>query len=750
MRFWLVLFITNFAFISCATPLSDLSAPSPRRLPSAAQEQDLERLSRPDRPRNQRWWALYQLAQQAQLKGEAARACELFAELAAEPLFRLNEVARLRAYQSCPLENSEALAQLGDLDWSSMAPWMRAEALDAALRLAEFQKNKEKIMELAFEKSKANLPQAEKVALTQRALEMAQALGHREQKQSFQARIYQLAPRLNPQPRTEDFLTIAHDFRRAREFDQARSFYSRVVEGRRHSRTEKISALRGIRTAYKNERRMEDYLKATDHLARFVEEAFLKDRRNRQLQKSYHDIQLEAARSHWTHNRLSQAQATLNQVIERLQGQYPLHEVYWIFGRMAEEKQEFAQALDWYQKALAEKSVPAEFRERLLWFKAWNLRKLNQGDAAIDTFDELLKITNSDFQRARYRFWLARSLEQNENPKRAKEEYERLLVEDPLGYYGLMAFRQLGHPVRPASQKPRELSISSRLGASREQDPLAEILDQPLVEWLISVNENDLAKAYLDGVSKTLSRQTDSTPRSHNPESPESLQSQEEFAELAWMTLFKYYALAGQYLSLYEAIGRRPAEQRQNILNKSPQLLFPRPHLNSVQKWAQHFSVAPELIYSVMRQESAFNPRARSHADAFGLMQLLPSVAQRTAHQLANNPNSPQRVNIPYAETEDLFDPDINIALGAAHLRELFDRQDNRFILAVASYNASERALRGWLKTRYRGDTLEFIEDIPYAETQSYVRLVMRNYIFYQWMLSPRASIPFPEYLLEI
>ena len=141
-----------------------------------------------------------------------------------------------------------------------------------------------------------------------------------------------------------------------------------------------------------------------------------------------------------------------------------------------------------------------------------------------------------------------------------------------------------------------------------------------------------------------------------------------------------------------------------------------------------------------MRQESAFNPDARSHMDAFGLMQLIPQVAKASARANAIN----------YKKPEDLYKPHINIPLGSAHLRKLWDHYNGQLVLTVASYNASQKAIAGWLKTRFRGDSLEFIEDIPYEETRNYVKLVLRNMITYQAISSSKNGVEFPEWALRI
>ena len=67
----------------------------------------------------------------------------------------------------------------------------------------------------------------------------------------------------------------------------------------------------------------------------------------------------------------------------------------------------------------------------------------------------------------------------------------------------------------------------------------------------------------------------------------------------------------------------------------------------------------------------------------------------------------------------------------------------------AAAYNASERAIESWLKTRLKEDSLEFIEDIPYDETRSYVKLVIRNFIFYSRLKEPAKKLAFPSWCLD-
>lgn len=182
------------------------------------------------------------------------------------------------------------------------------------------------------------------------------------------------------------------------------------------------------------------------------------------------------------------------------------------------------------------------------------------------------------------------------------------------------------------------------------------------------------------------------------------------------------------------------SQMRDYIIANHPKMLYPMPYSETVDDSATRFGVEPELIYAIMRQESTFNPRARSPMDAFGLMQILPQVAARTAKANA----------IPYHSADQLYDPQVNIPTAAAYLRKLWDRYDGDVVLTIASYNARSSAINSWLKTRYDGNTLDFIEDIPYDETRDYVKLVLRNLITYQLLDNSANTMHFPESTLKI
>jgi soluble lytic murein transglycosylase len=111
---------------------------------------------------------------------------------------------------------------------------------------------------------------------------------------------------------------------------------------------------------------------------------------------------------------------------------------------------------------------------------------------------------------------------------------------------------------------------------------------------------------------------------------------------------------------------------------------------------------------------------------AVGLMQLLPTTAQRVLKQLPEFQNG---------QPFDLTDPKTNTLAGACYLRDLLGRYNNNLAHAVAAYNAGENAVDKWISRRQKiADMPYFIEFIPFAETKTYVQRVLRNYYNIKWI----------------
>ncbi|KAA9002688.1 murein transglycosylase [Affinibrenneria salicis] len=156
--------------------------------------------------------------------------------------------------------------------------------------------------------------------------------------------------------------------------------------------------------------------------------------------------------------------------------------------------------------------------------------------------------------------------------------------------------------------------------------------------------------------------------------------------------------------------------------------------------WRDEFRRATEdkginqsYAMAIARQESAWNPQARSPVGASGLMQLMPRTAQHTAEM--NNIGG-------YLNSSQLFDPQTNITLGTAYLDYVYQMFGRNRILASAAYNAGPSRVNRWLESSAgRIDAVAFIESIPFSETRGYVKNVLAYDVFYRHFLHQPASV---------
>lgn len=161
------------------------------------------------------------------------------------------------------------------------------------------------------------------------------------------------------------------------------------------------------------------------------------------------------------------------------------------------------------------------------------------------------------------------------------------------------------------------------------------------------------------------------------------------------------------------------------------ELRFPMPFLATYRRFGFDANLTTPFLLAITRQESAFNPRAVSSAGARGLMQLMPATARHVAG----------RVRVRLASTDDLFDPNTNVRLGAHHLAALMNRYGNHRALAAAAYNAGETRVARWRKGAAGMATDVWIERIPFQETRDYVKGVIAFHHIYSRLLGNPAPV---------
>lgn len=149
-------------------------------------------------------------------------------------------------------------------------------------------------------------------------------------------------------------------------------------------------------------------------------------------------------------------------------------------------------------------------------------------------------------------------------------------------------------------------------------------------------------------------------------------------------------------------------------------LMYPLAFWPVVESVSKRFDLDPFLILSIIREESRFEPEARSPAGAIGLMQLMPSTASRLI----------KKANLEMKQYKDLKDIKTNIGIGTFYMKELL-KDFQSMAAAIAAYNAGEERVRNWVTAGNYRSVDEFIEDIPYDETRDYVKKVLTTYLNY-------------------
>jgi len=171
------------------------------------------------------------------------------------------------------------------------------------------------------------------------------------------------------------------------------------------------------------------------------------------------------------------------------------------------------------------------------------------------------------------------------------------------------------------------------------------------------------------------------------------------------------------------ALGRTPDELRLYTLR------FPLHHDQTIRREAAKNGVDPAWMAAEIRAESVFNPKARSAANALGLMQLVPATGMAVA----------RRIGLPWTGADSLYDPDTSIAIGTAYMRQLLDTYGGKPYFAIAGYNAGPTPMLRWQSQRPGMDPDFWIETISYRETREYVARVLAFSTLYDWRLNGNA-----------
>ncbi len=352
----------------------------------------------------------------------------------------------------------------------------------------------------------------------------------------------------------------------------------------------------------------------------------------------------------------------------------------------------------------------APFRAGLLLYKE------GRYDEAISAFRSARSLADDADDVARSRLWLAKAERGAGHSGEALTILQELAETDPDGYYGLRAAALLGRPA-PSAQPDQ-----------------VDLTDAPAIDWTAI---DAWAASWLPSDLSGASRAFLNDPRWLRAKELLDLQLLDE-ASLELQSLLEAHGTTSPaLLALARAVQplgvtRLSAQAASRLLAALPEaaadaappdllrLAYPIDFASPIQTTAERTDTSPLVLLAVIRQESLFDPRAGSSAGALGLTQVIPSTAEEIAADLGLEEDVSEL---------DLLRPTVNIRFGAHYLSEQLDAFDGRLAPALAAYNGGPGNASRWLG---RGEDEDlFLEEISFAQTKAYVRLVSENLAAY-------------------
>jgi soluble lytic murein transglycosylase len=303
-------------------------------------------------------------------------------------------------------------------------------------------------------------------------------------------------------------------------------------------------------------------------------------------------------------------------------------------------------------------------------------------------------------RRADYRsgwlYWAARAYERLGQRDRAVAGYEQTIADYGNSYYGREATRAretLMAAMRPAGAGPVE---PVRRVTPLVFEPGPAPTTAPIIQSLLRAQLWDDAIGEIRRAQRT-----------------------EGVTPLLEATLGYAYNRKGELRLAISAMKRAYpnylADGSEVLPRELLTVIFPLDYWDLIQQHANQHDLDPFLIAALMAQESTFDAGIKSAANAWGLMQILPSTGARVARQIGLKPFS----------TASLTRPEINVRLGTQYFADLVKRFNGNTAAALASYNAGENRVDRWLVERPGLDRDEFIDSIPFPETQGYVKKIL-------------------------
>ena len=390
-------------------------------------------------------------------------------------------------------------------------------------------------------------------------------------------------------------------------------------------------------------------------------------------------------------------------IVDQLRQEYPtspwLEQALLSAGNIYLLRRDYDKAIDSYRE-LQQRFPNGGRAPYAHWKAAWLSLRQGRNTEAKQDFDDQIAWYPTSPEVPAALYWRGRLAEEDNDQVRAHAYYQKLSQRYRNYYYGELARQRLSK-IKDDGDPP-DYAVLDRIPPLSGSDKIT-LEELPTDNLRVQKAELLANGALIDFAVRELRAAADEEKGNWAP------------AEIA-----RLYDDMGRYDMAIETLKHAAPNYFAVDLPNLPrcywEALFPKPYWPDLKHYASANALDPYLVASLIRQESAFNPNAVSHANAVGLMQLLPKVGKGVAKQ----------EKLKHFNSQQLFTPATNLQLGTRYFRSMVDKFGS-FEYALAAYNAGTDRVQDWMgQGKYR-DPQEFVESIPFTETREYVQNILRN-----------------------
>ncbi|HEV2666013.1 MAG TPA: transglycosylase SLT domain-containing protein [Blastocatellia bacterium] len=394
-------------------------------------------------------------------------------------------------------------------------------------------------------------------------------------------------------------------------------------------------------------------------------------------------------------------------------------DLLYAVGRYYEKRDRAEQASAYYTQ-LVRQFPQAEGADEAHFWLAWRAHTAKDYRTASRLLIEhVANYSDVTENRGKSGFWAACDAERSGDKETAMTIYRAMLLRYGAGWFGVNAERRID---KLASEGVRGKPFESNLLLRRAVAGLQTVkLPQETVK---DADAERVAKA------EQLTRVTFYQSAMNELDAAREIYPDSPSVNLRIAQIFR---IQGEPVAAINALKRAYPDYAQMLPEEATrevwEVFYPLKWWSNIKEEAKRHTLDPYLIAGLIRQESVFVPNARSYANAYGLMQLLPYVGRDVA----------RKTGAGAITTNDLYNPVLNIQLGTAFVKELTDQFD-RFEYVAAAYNGGPTRVRRWLKELPTAEIEEWVESIPLEQTRLYVQGVYRNARQYQRLYDEQGN----------